>query len=291
MIKERQPTGMHVGTDRVSFMDVHRVFSATPEGQTLSTKVRYDRYRPSHISERQWVKLLGVDVDNLRHMPLTLGLARTFLHYCDNATTKPEQATFSLEEKEQILLAATIHDWGESIIPDITVDKKTLEDEEREAVVIQDLVSQLELKHNPQALREKMDKAHRQVFAPNVKQTKLGMAFNAIERLGYLRTGLIAWDRSEYSEIVGDDAVLTESLQWLTNNVLLNQIPNLLSYSNVYPPVAVFLARNSSRISHAFETMPDDVFSRYEAEDQEKYRAKYELAQAHWQESNFVNRS
>ena len=56
--------------------EIHNKFASTPEGQNLSQQVRYDSYRPAHVSKEEWVELLGADASNLEHMPLTGVVAR-----------------------------------------------------------------------------------------------------------------------------------------------------------------------------------------------------------------------
>ena len=162
--------------------EIHRSFSDTEFGDKLADNVRYDKYRPDHILKKEWTELLGADVNNLTHMPLTYGLARAFINH-----TRVHQSDLMNESEEKLLLIAALsHDWAESITTDISFgDKTVLDDEEEQAAFERYLVSFYQGKDF-----ELVDQARREIVFDH--DSKLGEILNAIERIGYLRTALRA---------------------------------------------------------------------------------------------------
>jgi hypothetical protein len=252
----------------------------------LEENTRYDRYKPEEIYNREWVKLLGADVNNLEHMSLTYGLTRQFIKYNENPPATwdgpgPEDARFNQQEKEDLLLTATVHDWGEAVVGDKMYDLKKDSDEEEELEVMQKITQGLYGEEESAELAGRIKTVLTDVL-PN-RKSKLGKAFNAIERVGYLRTGLRAWDVS--NSLDQDKQELKTGLQWLTNNVLLNQISTLVDYAQSYPAVDAYLKQNADRISSAFDNLPESVFDKYDAHEVAGNKAKFESAKAKWQEA------
>ncbi len=277
--------------NRVTFRDIHRTFSNTELGQALAKKTRYDRYKPEEdkpeeVKNKEWMRLLGADVNNLEHMHLTHNLTRLFIHYNENplaSWTKPipADAQFNQRESEDLLLTAIVHDWGEAVTGDKMFDLKKDSDEVEELEIMHEISQDLYGGGENTELLGRIRTVLTDVL-PN-RSSKLGKAFNAIERIGYLRTGLRAWDLSHTQN--EEKQELTTGLQWLTNNVLLNQIPALVEYAQLYPAVHAYLTQNSDRISSAFNDLPDSVFDKYKDEINEK-RSSFEQAQKSWQ--NFI---
>jgi len=63
---------------------------------------------------------LGADVNNLTHLTLTYGLARSFVLHQEEA----DPNFLTNQEKETLLTAALIHDWAEAIVGDLSWMKK-----------------------------------------------------------------------------------------------------------------------------------------------------------------------
>ncbi|MBP6994150.1 HD domain-containing protein [Candidatus Woesebacteria bacterium] len=275
------PKSFRPGSQEVGFSDVHTIFKNANYGKKLAHSVRYDQYRPSSMTKEQWTRMLGADVNNLEHMRLTYGLTRQFIRYCNDAPEgQTRELTFSHEEQEDLLLTAIVHDWGEAVVGDITFDKKTDIDEAEEQTSIQRIISEL-FPETPD-IRTRIHKVVTDVL-PN-RESKLGKAFNAIERIGYLRTGLNALGSLEEVEEENKD-----NLRWLTNNVLLNQIPTLLKYSEIYPPIRAFLSMNNVRVSQAFENAnQDEVYDKYSEDDREPKKRSFQAAHEQWLGSTFA---
>lgn len=265
------PTKIITEKTSFSFREIHQIFAESEYGSILSQEVRYERYKPQGVDNNKWEELLGVDVNNLKHLRLTYGLTRRFLYYCANPSSVwqeevPEIACFTPKEAEALLLTAITHDWAEAIVGDKMFDLKTEADEQEEARVQQLLTVQL------------LGGLENNEIIQN-RNSKLNQAFNAIERLSYLRTGLRAWSKSK-DKI---DKNIIRGLWWLTNNVLFNQIEKLIEYSQTYPPVRIYLVNMQQTISEAFKEMPASSFEDYDSREREAKKAQFEKAKKAWQ--------
>jgi len=266
------PTSISSENDSIRFGEINRLFSETEYGQRLKENVRYDRYKPEGVSNEEWEKLLGADVNNFKHLRLTYGLARNFLDY---PSAGPD-TEFSEQEKEDILLTAIVHDWAEAVTTDKPYDLKTKKDEEDELSAFKEMLKD-----------GFKDKENAFVF-PRIQQvlenvisdqtSKLGKAFNAIERAGYLRTGLRAWEvRNQPNE------ELQNGLQWLTNNVLTNQIPKMIEYSKTYPAIKDQLSENQAVITEILDNLPENVFENYKPEERDIKKKQFAEAKEKWE--------
>lgn len=267
--------------------DVHRLhvsFSATTHGEHLASRVRYDSYRPSHVTNAEWVTLLGADVSNLDHMPLTAQLTDTFVRLAKVCPTYSPDNQFSSEDASDLRLAAYTHDWGEGIVghEDITYRDKTEDDDVREHQAVNGILranafNQAATDNEADRISQRL--ADIQVNIVHNRETRLGRAFNAIERMGYLRTAVRAWrvqDRVEDPEVQG-------SLQWLTADVLTHQTQPLLHYVQSYFPVAQMLESYTPVISEAFHTLQGKVFERYGGEKVALQKEKFLTAKQQWE--------
>jgi hypothetical protein len=275
MNRSEIPISVNLGKNNsISFGEINRRFHQSEHGQRLAQKIRYQRYNlddESHkkLSNDEWIKLLGADVDNYKHLPLTHGLAQVFIEYSGNEYSKDEQ--------ENLLLAAIIHDWGEAKTGDVTHDDKNDTREKEEMIALRHMASNI-FGDNP-ALCNRINFVVDSVLKDT--SSRLGQAFNVIERLGYLRTGLRSWIEIQY---LADDDNHKDGLYWLTNNVLLNQIPTLIEYSEIYPPVKIYLENSQDLITSAFNNLPKSMFDNYAKEEVLKRKTMYASAKHKWQE-------
>ena len=267
------PTSVNLGKNNsVTYGEINSRFYLSKHGQNLAEKIRYERYNLKDdedikFSNDEWVTLLGVDVDNFKHLSLTYGLTQVFIKYSGNEYTQ--------EEQENLLLAAIIHDWGEAKTNDVTHDEKSDSKEKEEMTALRQMASDI-FSDNP-AICSRINYVVDNILKD--PSSKLGQAFNAIERLGYLRTGLRAWQM----ESVIENKNKKDGIDWLVNNVLLNQIPTLIEYSEIYPPVKIYLENAQDIITNAFEKLPDSMFNNYKTDLTEK-RTKFADAKYKWQE-------
>jgi hypothetical protein len=232
---------------------IHNSFTETEYGQTLAGQVRYERYKPEHISNERWTELLGADVNNLTHMPLTFGLTRVMVTQL--RLTQPRL----LDTNEENLLgaAAIIHDWAEAVVGDISYSDKTDDNKAEEKEQLTAILASFE-GTSAQDAKALIDRAAQEVvFAPD---TKLGHIFNTVERAGYMRTAL----RAAHHVIQGTAPDCEEGLRWIVADVFGNHTAALVERTSVYLPVNGYLNHMRNDISRAFGIVSDGTFLNYE---------------------------
>lgn len=279
------PTQIQIGNMVFGFNEIHERFSVTEYGKTLRDEIRFS-YFAKGVSKDKWKQILGVDVNNLEHMPLTYSLTRFFLRYC-------RREEFSTDKQEVLLLTSIIHDWPEAIFGDIPRPLKTEEDEKKERELLPTMIDEVLLKPISSEILEPIlsrapvdliglpNNVQRAIEAAFVKDTKLSEAFNIIENIGYLRTSLRAWQKSNSKGLPEN---LNYQLKCLANGVIANTIECLISYSDVYPAVGIFLAKMQDVISNAFNNMPNATFNIYAREEREERKIQFESAKKAWYE-------
>jgi rfaE bifunctional protein nucleotidyltransferase chain/domain len=235
------------------------IFSNSEFGQSLAGAPRWDMQRPSHITPEQWIHLLGRDADNLQHMKLSYDITNLFIHYDDGSLNLSE------EEKDLLRLAAITHDWGESYNDetktggDVNYELKTDTQAFEELVTYRKVFSEI---------LSSQDVKTKYIIESTIfkRDSKLGLIFNAVERLGYIRTAMIAFEKSKGI----DDDILKSHLQWLTAGTLSNQIISLMEYSADYTPVKKYLEFISPSIDEAYQTIDATIFPNHDQPQIEK---------------------
>ncbi|MDD4937992.1 MAG: hypothetical protein PHX34_03165 [Candidatus Shapirobacteria bacterium] len=267
------PTSITIGQQDLTFHNIHKSFAKTEIGKKLNNKTRWERYQKqgNDLANTDWINILGQDANNLTHGLLTYEFARLFIKHLNSSNS---QIKLDQEEQKILLFTAISHDWPEGVTKkgDITLDLKTIEDEKKEINTIEGLITNL--------LGDNSLPIARQV--KNVLEdstSKLGNIFNAIEKIGYSQTGLNAWKKRERF-----DKLITPKLTLLSNNVLLNNIPKMIEYGSIYPPINSFLRNRQPIISDGFTKMPNSIFNLYiEKPDlQEINRSKFKNAFEQW---------
>jgi hypothetical protein len=222
-------------------------------------------------------------------MLVTVQVASTFLRFSRMQENSDICSPFSKDDENDLLLAAAIHDWGEGIegCEDITWRKKTNDDDLRERdamhVVIQDVAARYS---DDEDEKDKVQSQLERVVDEVVfnKESRLGRAFDVIERVGYLRTAVRSWRE----QVDVEDPDMMDALQWITADVLaLHTIP-LLRHSQDHFPVLVMLAQNSLSITDAFASMPDHIFEMYDDDEIETMREKFNAARSAWRRPDTV---
>lgn len=241
------PSEIHLGSRPYSFREIHTVFTQSRYGEILKKIDRFAPFKPSGVSSQEWRKHLGADVNNLAHLPLSLGLTRQFLDHCDQPRNGwkgeiPSESQFSPEEKQLLLFTAITHDWGEAEIGDIPLPLKTKSDEDKEMLILRKQVKELLGERECDLNCEDLATQVEEVLTH--KNEKLGKAFNAIENIGYVRTGLRAY--RVFPTVTGE---LANNLETLGRRVVSIQTPKLIDYSYTYPPVDAFLHGHEANIS------------------------------------------
>jgi hypothetical protein len=264
--------------------ELHSVFSKTEYGQNLAENVRFEKYKCSETTNEQSISLLGSDVNNLQHMPLTVGLTRDMigqLNYrnplsdFDPQTNPNDVRSIEVSEPEAQLLclAAMIHDWGESIWGDTTYDQvsanRAIEEE-----TVSEIIRVLPLADDQEFL---MQLAAAKDIAFN-DSTKLGRIFNTVERVGYLRTALRATEHAQNDSLPHN----SEGLVWLTENVIGNQLTELITRATEYPPVFSYLTVMNGAIRSAINLVKQhpQVFGYYSSpQEQAKKQLQFDDAE------------
>ncbi len=255
-------------TSQPRLMDIHRAFSTTHLGQALGEQVRYERYKPHDVSNQRWIELLGADVGNLSHLPLTYGLTRSFV----NQLNQHQPGFIDTPEESVLHTAALIHDWAEAIVGDITYSDKTEEDENEERVQLFSILEKIE-DIDPE-IREFINRAMEEVLVKS--DTKLSHMFNTVERVGYLRTALRAG--KHVIDQTAPDCV--EGFKWIVADVFGNHPSELIERASKYVPVKNYLTAVQEDILNVFSIVEPYVFDYYAVEQREIKRDLFYQAQA-----------
>ena len=131
------------------------------------------------MTKEEYIGYLGDDVDQSQHMNHTRALTKLFMDHHNR-----QAPTFSPRDLGIMQLAAQTHDWAEAVVGDIPAPKKTAADGKRESEVYGYIFDEL-LPIFPEFKEPCKDV----IFD---KTSRLGRAFNTVEHLGYLMTGLRA---------------------------------------------------------------------------------------------------
>lgn len=261
-------------------MDIHREFTNTEAGMTLAENVRYERYKPAKVTNERWVKLLGADVNNLTHLTLTYGLTQDYIRSSESL----QPGYLNTAEQELLQVAALVHDWAEAVVGDISFGDKTPNDEIAEQAAFEAHATQF----YSGGATELISKARTEIVFDHNGKSKLGRVFNAIERVGYLRTALRASDH-----IIREDAPDCDGgLRWLTADVLSQQPVELIKYSQEFAPVRQYLQKQSGKIAQAFAltaAQGDEVFDNYTSEKREEMRLRFQQSYDAWREWSYLN--
>jgi deoxycytidylate deaminase/5'-deoxynucleotidase YfbR-like HD superfamily hydrolase len=256
------------------YKKIYTIFSKTKYGKKLAKKVRYERYKPKSVSKKLWENILGPDVNNLKHHLVTFNIAKLFF---DDSKKQSGSYVFNPDEKKLLAIAALIHDWGEAITGDITTDLKSLSAEKKEITALESVIKDISI-NSPDVNFADLQGSFRKAIKGEDK--KLFITFNAIERVGYLLTGVRAWKKSKL--FVKNNKQFSNGLWWLSNNVALNQVEKLIEYSKSFSVVKFCLGENSKVIDEIFVKMPDEIFSNYEKKESIERRKQFSKAKKAW---------
>lgn len=230
--------------------ELHHHYATSEYGEMMAGRIRYADYKPEHVTNHEWERMFGADVNNLDHLPLTHSLTRGFIRACRNPHEAwegpvPSAAEFSDDHARVLEITAITHDWAEGPLRDIMYHLKTDQDEAEEVVVLHALLAELA----PQYYRLPEFQQAVEVMADRKATTHLGRAFNTVERMGYLRTGIRFWER----RMVSDDPVLNEELDFIAHFVFHEHVPVLLERARLYPATDEFLRSNLDRLTRLVE--------------------------------------
>jgi len=254
------------------YIGIYDGFAATPDGAVLGEEERYAKYNLTDLPHEQWTELLGPDVNNLAHMRVTYQLTQAFVRY----SQVHQPGLLGPDADVPLLLIAAIsHDQGEAKVGDISFGDKTAADTAREQQAFTEHADEF-VPDASALLRHFLQRARDEIIFDHT--TRLGSMFNAIERVGYLRTALRASQRLQ-QETAGEAAV---GLRWLVADVLGNQTEALLDYTDDYAAVASYLGKHATAIDQAFALVTADDFRHYGEQRDEKL-ARFTAAAQAWQ--------
>ena len=246
MIEEEGYDRIPTSIEGVTFHEIYELFANSPYGKILGQRVRYGPYKPEELSNEEWVKILGPDVHNLEHLLWTLSIARDFLRYSLNPHESwqgevPKEARFNEDEQKMLLLAAVMHDWGESVVGDILWHRKNSHDEEEELKALDSIIGELCEGKYSEELVSKMHQVGNIIFRD--KESKPGRAFNTIELIGYGGTAMRAWEKRLECE-----EVLSFALSGVAAKLIHDHLSAWQKQGKIYPASHFFLWKNEKPI-------------------------------------------
>lgn len=256
--------------EATEFQTIYDTFANTEYGRQLEASIRFEKYNLGNLSHEEWCELLGADANNLHHMWETYILAQRFIE----SQNKSDKPSINARSTELQLLSAIMHDQAEYFAGDISYSDKTASDEKYEITVFE---------QNLDAMNPGMDAATKSMARSAIRgvifdsSTKEGTLFNAIERTGYLTTAIHA---AGQLPTVTNPAT-AEGIHWLVTDVLLNQIPTLVEYTQTYSYPDELLTQNAELISAVFAHTTDDVFHHYKDKGPQK-KQDFIKAQQAW---------
>ncbi len=104
--------------------------------------------------------------------------------------------------------------------------------------------------------------------------------FNAIERVGYLRTALRATSHIYEADAQDCDA----GLRWLVCDVICNSMSTLIKYSADHPPVKQFLNNQIDEINSAIRVVRNETFKYYDEDIRDTKKQAFNNATTSWDE-------
>lgn len=219
--------------DGISFDEIHELFANSSYGEILRQRVRYGPYKPEELSDEEWVRILGTDVNNLEHLKTSLAVAQDFVYRArdPHPEWRPgvEGIKFTRDEEELLCLTAIIHDWGEAVVGDILFHKKTSEsDARKEFAALNKIVEEL---CHPKYERLLTDKIYLAADIAFLKgDSTLNQAFNAIEHIGYANNVFRAW-----KERLNHDGLVLQVLSGIAKKLTGDHLATWQKYSKLYP--------------------------------------------------------
>ena len=235
MYASELPQGIETEEGILTFRDLYKQFARTEHGRRLEAHIRFGPMKPAELSHADWERALGPDVNNLRHLLESLKLTQKAI-----AAYAQHGRELSLSDMELLQLAAVIHDWQEAYphIGDAMVQAKNGDTHAIEMQALREMADEIV---EDAAIRSRIDAAIDEVLMD--PSSRLGEIFHAVERLGYMRTGLKAWKRG--SAIKG---AFQQHFQYLSILVFRHNIPFFVEHVAAHPPIALFLAKHEPMI-------------------------------------------
>jgi hypothetical protein len=277
---------LNIDGQHLSIPEIHQRFQQCPAGERLGKKqVRWSCFQPKDISQKMWRSpiLIGLDANNLEHAQVTVRETIAFIEAQNNSDSPIK---FNVEEQHIMVFLAETHDWPEGITKkgDIPGPDKTDEDEQKELEVIEGAITHI-IGNGPQAQKLALDV--RFYLSPEGKKTKIGEAFNVIEKIGYFQTAIRSWQKS--FPFGQSNSELYTQCQLLTCDVLINNFPNLLENSDKYPRVKTVLHNQKHWIDQAFAIKQSTINKHHKQDKIDELKAKFIKSKNDWQKWCKIN--
>lgn len=217
----------HLNTND-DILEKYNRFASSKYGKTLECRTRFDDFRPEWVDTELWCKLLGDDVNNLRHMLYTYKIAKRF----------SELECLDYVSAAHLLGIAAVHDWGEALVGDISLIAKTHDDEILEERAFRAIASDLYGDSEGSSISES-------VWLTMGQDCRIGDMFKAIEYIGYcttaMRAGYVA-DAISHGLIILDvtrkeEMDLAGGLMAMEKAVQVRSYPILEEYIKKYPSI------------------------------------------------------
>ena len=170
-----------------------------------------------------------------------------------------ESNTPSPENLRLLVIALTLHDIGEAEVGDILYGTKTSEDEELELTKRSKIINSIF--GNYKIITSEEQIIISQIIEGKHSDQTLNELFNLTERVGYLLSGLKAWEsycksdsELEAIEVKKTNNVIVEQAYLRSAvNVMANQISKLTDYSQKYRSIKVILSWKAVQIKEIIE--------------------------------------
>jgi hypothetical protein len=172
------------------------------------------------------------------------------------------------------MLTATLHDWPEIKTGDIAQETKLTtgaKDDDRALMAI--------VAENFPELQYTELKAMIPMVIDVLQGTnpKLRAAFTAIENVGYVRTALVAWKKTEvYKDFLALE--LTNALRAYVTADFALDLPRLVDSATLYPGVHQFLNQRGAQITRIFAAINSERFTQ-PANEADQIPAAFEYRQ------------
>ncbi|MFH0891768.1 MAG: hypothetical protein V1867_03235 [Candidatus Falkowbacteria bacterium] len=264
---------MNLDKQTADLIELHNFFAQTKYGQSLVKNIRYGRYKPEHWSNEKWEEVLGIDVNNLRHLLNILMFTKEFV--------ETAEGMFSEKTKSILLLSAVTHDWGEAVVGDIITDLKTGEQEKKELIAFREVASETLSLYKEKEYYATMNSVEDVIFSDSFLHSVFK---NVVEELAALTTAIRAWQEAK------NYPAEASYLQWISVNVFV-YIHKPLKWAGYFELVPKFFAANRDVITEIFTAMPTPVFEHYNYDLKEKAQKieMFEKAKTLWFQAQYAN--
>lgn len=195
--------------------------------------VRYSKF--AWKNQRKFKNYLGDDVDPVKHGAYQAKHVAIPLIEAQNNSDKRH---FTFDEAKDLVLANVYHDVHEGLTGDIPQPEKTRESDIAEMAINKKVLEELGV-HSVLAY-----KMH-QILSDHEGETFTGRAHQLVENLGYLATGLRAWQIRDFPVLNGEER---KSCREMGLQVAPSAANRVLGFTDEFAYAGQFLEENNSRL-------------------------------------------